>query len=244
LAGWLNRAASRKKVCDTESGGTSSTPSAKDKLKQGMNTIKDAGNNAAIALKEKLEDAKTKVEDGAKDVKDELISLAHAAAIMPHAGAKLTTMLPFLNKAMAEGQVNTCLRKSAFIAQLALESGELRYMEELASGAAYEGRKDLGNTQPGDGKRFKGRGPIQLTGRANYAAAGKALGLDLVGKPETVATPEVGFRTTVWFWKSHGLNELADKSDFLSITKRINGGTNGLAQRQAYYAKAKHELGC
>jgi putative chitinase len=105
-----------------------------------------------------------------------------------------------LNTAMASAGINTCARQSAFIAQLAHESGQLRYWEELASGAAYEGRKDLGNTQPGDGKRFKGRGPIQLTGRVNYAAAGRALGMDLVSNPTIVATTDVGFKTTCWFW--------------------------------------------
>ena len=99
---------------------------------------------------------------------------------------------------MNEGSINTCARKAAFLAQIAHESGELIYMEELASGAAYEGRKDLGNTQKGDGKRFKGRGPIQMTGRANYRAGGKVLGLYLEKHPEKVKTPEVGFRTSVW----------------------------------------------
>src|SRR5215467_14480028 len=116
-------------------------------------------------------------------------------------------------------------------------------MEEIASGAAYEGRRDLGNTQPGDGKRYKGRGPIQLTGRANYRRAGKALGLDLEKDPAKAADPAVGFRVAGWFWKTHGLNELADKGDFREITRRINGGYNGLASRQAFYKKAKEVLG-
>ena len=148
---------------------------------------------------------------------------------------------------MAEGSVNTCLRKSAFLAQIAHESGQLLYMEELASGAAYENRPDLGNTQPGDGKRYKSRGPIQLTGRDNYRKAGQALGLDLEGNPELVKTPEVGFRTTVWFWTTRRLNELADTGTldaFRQITRKINGGTNGQADRENYWVKAKNALNC
>lgn len=152
--------------------------------------------------------------------------------------------LPQLNAALQEYSINTPARIAAFLAQLAHESGELRYMEELASGAAYEGRKDLGNVVAGDGVRFKGRGPIQLTGRANYAAAGAALGLDLVNSPATAATPEVGFRIAGWYWKGHGLNELADQGpgSFDQITRRINGGLNGKAARDAYFAKATAAL--
>src|ERR1700704_2715751 len=113
--------------------------------------------------------------------------------VMPNCpAAKRADYLPFIQQAMAEFEITSYLRETAFLAQLAHESGELRYMEELASGSAYEGRKDLGNTQPGDGKRYKGRGPIQLPGRANYRAAGKALGYDLEGMPELAARPEVG----------------------------------------------------
>jgi putative chitinase len=112
-------------------------------------------------------------------------------------------------------------------------------MEEIASGAAYEGRKDLGNTQPGDGKRFKGRGPIQLTGRANYQKYGQLLGLDLVNDPTIAATKEVGFRIAGQYWKLNGLNELADQQQFKAITKRINGGYNGLDDRIKYYDRAK-----
>ncbi len=164
-------------------------------------------------------------------------------AIMPHLPkAKAAKFLGPLNAAMKEYQINTRKRQAAFLAQLAHESGELRYMEEIASGEAYEGRKDLGNTKPGDGKRYKGRGPIQLTGRSNYRRAGKALGLDLEEHPEKVATPEVGTRVAGWFWKTHGLNELADKGDFKEITRRINGGYHGMPNRQLYYRRAQEVL--
>jgi predicted chitinase/LysM repeat protein len=167
------------------------------------------------------------------------VSLAQLRAIMPNLSAsKAQAYLPHLNRAMAEAGINTPKRQAAFIAQLAHESGEFRYMEEIASGSAYEGRRDLGNTQPGDGVRFKGRGPIQLTGRANYTAAGKALGLDLVGNPKSAATPEVGFRTAAWFWNTRNLNSYADAGNFKEVTRRINGGYNGLADRQKYYARA------
>ncbi len=156
--------------------------------------------------------------------------------------SKARAYLPYLNKAMAEAKINTKLRKAAFIAQLAHESGQLKYFEEIASGAAYEGRRDLGNTHPGDGKRYKGRGPIQLTGRANYRAAGRALHLSLEANPKQVATKQVGFRVATWFWKTHGLNALADRRAFVAITRRINGGTNGLAARQMYYRRALNVL--
>ncbi|CAF0830414.1 unnamed protein product [Adineta ricciae] len=173
------------------------------------------------------------------------ITASQLKAIMPR--CKHPGYLSHINTAMNEGSINTCNRKAAFLAQIAHESSELLYMEELASGAAYEGRKDLGNTEKGDGKRYKGRGPIQLTGRANYRAAGKALNLDLINHPEKVKTPEVGFRTTVWFWTKHKLNELADKKtlqSFRLITRRINGGRMGEADREKYWTRAKKALGC
>ncbi|QRN97885.1 LysM peptidoglycan-binding domain-containing protein [Archangium violaceum] len=167
------------------------------------------------------------------------VSLAQLRKIMPNLSqAKAEQYLPHLNKAMAEAGINTPKRQAAFLAQLAHESGEFRYMEEIASGAAYEGRKDLGNTEPGDGKRFKGRGPIQLTGRANYRAAGKALGIDLENNPTRAADPDVGFRTAAWFWNSRNLNTYADAGNFREVTRRINGGYNGLASREAYYNRA------
>jgi predicted chitinase/LysM repeat protein len=172
------------------------------------------------------------------------VSSEQLRRIMPNLSAQdAARYIPLLNAAMAEADINTPLRQSAFLAQLAQESGQLRYFEEIASGAAYEGRADLGNTQAGDGVRFKGRGPIQLTGRSNYEAAGRDLGLDLVNNPAQAADPEVGFRIATWFWGSRNLNALADVQNFDGITRRVNGGYNGKADRDMYYARAKQVLG-
>lgn len=176
-----------------------------------------------------------------------LLSTTELKNIMPNTPDwKVTGWIDYINEAMKEGEINTCCRMSAFLAQLAHESGELRYMEEIASGSAYEGRKDLGNIYPGDGKKFKGRGPIQLTGRSNYRIAGKALGLDLENNPEIAAHPDVGFRIAAWYWTSRNLNSYADCSskNFDIITKKINGGYNGKADRDQYFAKARKVLGC
>ncbi|MFW2034126.1 glycoside hydrolase family 19 protein [Acinetobacter junii] len=131
------------------------------------------------------------------------------------------------------------LRFAHFIAQLAHESGNFRYMEEIASGAAYEGRKDLGNTEKGDGTRYKGRGPIQLTGRANYRKYGRALGIDFESHPELVSIPSIGLLVACKYWANNGLNELADRDDISTITLRINGGTNGIEDRKAKLAMIK-----
>lgn len=137
----------------------------------------------------------------------------------------------------AYGIMDNEKRLAHFMAQLCHESGAFRYMEELASGAAYEGRADLGNTQPGDGKRYKGRGPIQLTGRANYRRFGRRLGIDFERHPELAAIPSIGLHTALEYWKDRGLNALADRDDIRAITRKINGGFNGLADRQAYLNK-------
>lgn len=172
-----------------------------------------------------------------------MITGAQLQSIMPFAKARIPAFVAPLNAAMQEFHINTPLRQAAFIAQIAHESGELRYVEEIASGAAYEGRKDLGNTQPGDGMRYKGRGLIQITGRNNYAECGKAMGVDLITNPELLETNDLACRSAAWFWASRGLNDLADKGDFKRITKRINGGLNGYQERLAYHARAKMALG-
>jgi putative chitinase len=150
---------------------------------------------------------------------------------------------PHLNRAMAEANINTPQRQAMFIAQLAHESGGFRYNEELASGADYEGRADLGNTQPGDGRRFKGRGFIQLTGRDNYTRAGRDLGLDLVNNPGLAAEDGNAARVAAWYWNSRDINSAADSGNFTQVTRLINGGTNGLPDRQQYYARAREALG-
>lgn len=150
--------------------------------------------------------------------------------------------LPYLREAMLEAEITTPSRVAAFLAQLAHESGEFRFWTELSRGDAYEGRKDLGNLHPGDGPRYKGRGPIQLTGRANYRAAGEALGLPLEKHPELAALPEHGFRIAAWYWTTRNLNTLADAGDFRTLTRRINGGLNGYAERLDYWNRARRIL--
>jgi putative chitinase len=145
------------------------------------------------------------------------------------------------DRMLANG-IDTPLRIAHFLAQVGHESGELRYCEELASGDAYEGRKDLGNTQPGDGRRFKGRGLIQLTGRSNYAAYSQARGVDYTtdeGVKLIASDPETAVDVACWFWTTHNLNQLADKDDVTSITKRINGGLNGFDDRKTKLVRAK-----
>lgn len=154
--------------------------------------------------------------------------------------AKYAAYVDDFNRALTAANATTVNRAAMFCAQVGHESLGLYYMEELASGAAYEGRKDLGNTQPGDGKRFKGRGPIQLTGRANYRAftdwcrRGDANSPDFTVDPTLVATSRWGFLAASWYWTvaRPKLNAYSDAGDVLSATKAINGGTNGLTDRQ------------
>lgn len=144
-------------------------------------------------------------------------------------------------------------RIAHYLAQVFHESGALRYVEEIASGEQYEGRKDLGNTQKGDGVRFKGRGFIQLTGRANYTKfnAYDLCTEDIIKQPEKVAEFPLNQIASMWFWQQHGLNELADGDDGAKIgedicrkiTKIVNGGTNGLANRLYYYRRFRKEFG-
>ncbi|MEN7527830.1 glycoside hydrolase family 19 protein [Cupriavidus sp. DL-D2] len=169
--------------------------------------------------------------------------------IMPHlTQAKAEVFAPALADACARFEIDTPGRLAAFLAQVSHESGELRYMVELASGQAYDtGKKAvaLGNTPEadGDGQLYKGRGPIQLTGLHNYVAALMYLDLDLVNHPELLAEPPAGCAASALFWWSNKLNSYADKDDFVGLTRRINGGTNGLADRQQFWDRAKRALG-
>lgn len=163
---------------------------------------------------------------------------------MPYAGQRARVYLDPLNDAMQEFGISLSVaRECAFLAQIAHESGEFRYVREIASGEAYEGRADLGNTEPGDGVRYKGRGLIQITGRANYQACSDALKHDFVANPAALEQPVFAARSAAWFWQSRGLNDIADNGGFEIITRRINGGLNGYADRVAYFRRAQHTLG-
>lgn len=138
--------------------------------------------------------------------------------------------------------LTTKSRVAHFIAQIAHESDGFKTVVEYASGKAYEGRKDLGNNKAGDGVKYKGRGYIQLTGRANYTVYGSRLGLDLVNNPKLAEIPVNALRIALEYWKVKKLNQYADKNDILTITKRINGGTNGLSDRKLYLDRANRYI--
>lgn len=159
--------------------------------------------------------------------------------IAPHASAEnIKIYTPLLNKWMPYYSIKTKKRQAAFLAQILHESGCFRYTEEIASGKKYEGRKDLGNTEKGDGERYKGCGCIMITGRSNYAAVSKGLGVDFVAHPELLKEPRYAVQSACWWWTTHGLNALADNGDFQGITKKINGGYNGYLDRKMYYNRA------
>jgi len=166
------------------------------------------------------------------------------AVVMPRAlPATINRYYEPLVAGMKRYDITKPLRIAHFIAQIGHESASFRYAEEIADGSAYEGRPDLGNTQPGDGPRFKGRGLIQLTGRANYVAYSKDSGIDYVASPQKVATdPFAATDVACWFWARKQLNTLADRDDIKAITKRVNGGYNGLDDRVEYLGRAKAVL--
>ena len=161
---------------------------------------------------------------------------------MPNAGSRADTYLPIINGWADHFHINTPLRMAHYIAQIAHESGELRYTKELASGKAYEGRKSLGNTQPGDGVRFKGRGLIQITGRANYSAYANYCGFDVVRCPELLERPLGATKSSMWVFQKFGCNDLADQDNLKTIRRKINGGYNGLASCEKYLKRAKEAL--
>ena len=158
-----------------------------------------------------------------------------------------------LNEAMKTYHITTPLRRAHFLAQVAHESGGLRFSEELwgptAAQRRYEGRADLGNDQPGDGFRFRGRGLIQLTGRANYRAYTRHrhdLGdaeADLEAHPDLVGQPPLAADVAGWFWDNRKINDAADRDDVEAVTRKINGGLNGLEDRKRYLRLAKEALG-
>ena len=171
------------------------------------------------------------------------------AVVLPLALEKrIATFYDPLVQGMTAYGITSPLQMAHFLAQIGLESGNFLYTEELASGAAYEGRKDLGNSRKGDGVRYKGRGLIQLTGRANYTAFSAYTGVDYLAQPELLATdPLIAVDAACWFWKDRGLGPYADQDDVKAVTKRINGLADGphthLDERIANLNRAKAVLG-
>jgi putative chitinase len=191
---------------------------------------------------------------------------------MPSGGSKIDKYVDPLNAAMLEFDINTPSRQAAFIAQIAHESGQFSHIKEnlnySASGLiktfgkyfnaktaqqyarapqsianrVYANRMGNGDFASGDGWKYRGRGLIQLTGRTNYQSCGQGLGIDLLSNPDALLDPAIACRSAAWFWKINGLNELADAGKFETITRRINGGTNGLEERKFFYERAKKYL--
>lgn len=208
---------------------------------------------------------------------DGLISLAQLQQILPKAKDEtLSHYCPAINRCLHKYKINTPLRIAHFIAQIAHESGCLRYVSEnlnyskealiqvfgkyfpndnLASQYArnpekianrvYANRMSNGNEASGDGWRYRGRGFIQLTGKSNYHAYKKDSGVDVVSTPDEVAqNPTVVVDAAGWYWNKNNLNRYADQDDIRNITRRINGGMNGLDDRQQYLNQAKQVLDC
>lgn len=178
------------------------------------------------------------------------LTTAHIKAIMPQATAKAIELyLPHMNALMPQFGIDTAARASAFLAQVAHESGQLRYARELWGPSKwqskYEGNKDLGNIYPGDGFKFLGRGLIQITGRANYEAFGRDVRGDknfFTTTPDLVQTPMYAVMSACWYWKSRNLNKYADAGDFSGLTKRINAAKLNYAERVNFWEAAKKTL--
>lgn len=172
--------------------------------------------------------------------------------VMPNARSQAGVFISALNTAMSHRNINTPKRIAAFLAQVGHESGQLQYVRELGS-PQYLSKYDtgtlaarLGNTpEPdGDGQKYRGRGLIQITGRNNYRQCSLGLFGDerLLSLPELLEQPQWAAESAAWFWEQNGLNELADRDQFNSITRRINGGLNGLQDRLEIWARARAVL--
>jgi putative chitinase len=180
------------------------------------------------------------------------ITSSQLKKIMPYASEKnIHLYLPFLNETMAVFNINTTLRVCHFLAQIAVESGELNYVLEIASGQAYDSGKlaeILGNKFPGDGPKYKGRGLIQLTGRANYQLfqnwllLHEAYAPNIMKHPETLEQPKLACTVAGWYWDVRNINHFADLDNVVLVTKKVNGGRNGLDRRTAYLNRAKLAL--
>ncbi|WP_035789232.1 glycoside hydrolase family 19 protein [Janthinobacterium sp. CG3] len=175
------------------------------------------------------------------------MTLEQLLKIMPYARPRAGIFLAPLNAAMTEFFINTKARQAAFLSQIGHESGHLQFTHELASGAAYDTgalAQRLGNTPTadGDGQRWKGHGLIQVTGLGNHQACATYFGIALDRIAAWLETPEGACRSAGWFWHTKGLNQLADAGDQVRVTRRVNGGINGLAERLTLFDVAVRVL--
>ncbi len=181
------------------------------------------------------------------------VSAGQLSQCWPISLMKAGLLADVISPAMDVFEINNPARKAAFLAQIGHESGCGKWLKEIwgptEAQLRYEGRKDLGNLRPGDGHRFAGRGFLQITGRSNYMQARDKMRLVLSSTPDFEQSPELlemprwAAYSAAWFWKSHGLNELADEGDFERVTRKINGGLNGYDQRLALWEECKMAFG-
>ncbi len=175
-----------------------------------------------------------------------MVTLQQLKTIMPGAGGRAEIYYAALVMAMSKFLITSGKREAAFLATIAHESGQLRYTKEIwgptPAQQRYEGRQDLGNMYVGDGRRFMGRGFIQITGRSNYQKITDAFRIDFVSQPELLETPDYAAMSAAWWWATHGCNEAADVPDFMRVTKIVNGGYNGIDDRLRYYDIAMRTL--
>lgn len=178
-----------------------------------------------------------------------ILTVSDLIAIVPELESdqhKANLLVGALIPAINWYEIDQALRLAAFLAQIAHETGAFKWIYESGKASyfrKYEDRSDLGNTQKGDGERFKGRGFLMLTGRANYLAGSAEVGVDLIAHPELAEGYNVAAMVAGWFWKKRGLNELADNREFEKITRKINGGLSGYQSRLRYYKRALKVFG-
>lgn len=167
-------------------------------------------------------------------------------SIMPKSGENAYVYLEPLQRAMARYKVDNKLEVAAFLATIAEESGELRYVKEIwgptEAQKRYEFSKTLGNIQEGDGKKYCGRGLIEVTGRNNYLRYGALMGLDLLNRPELLEQPVYAADSAALFWWDHNIDAFADRGDFRRVTRIVNGGLTNWEKREEYYKIAKSVL--
>jgi putative chitinase len=183
----------------------------------------------------------------------ELVTLEQMLDIIgsSHLRDRVAAMMPGINLTLEKFDITTPLRMAHFFGQILHESGGFRYLREIWGPTDAQRRYEppsrlaerLGNTQPGDGARYMGRGVIQLTGRYNYGQFSEAMGVDFVSRPELVETPQYAVSVAGWYWQTRKINGPADRDDLIRVTRLVNGGTNGLADRRHYYQRARQVLG-